>query len=461
MSIANLSVTIGTRQYKSADGSKRERSALAKILYILRRARHKTAQDLMHESSGNMPYWAAEDSTKFWAAADKHERKNGTLFVEHLLVLPRGLTLEQHIELVERWAETEAANRAYTYAIHYSRSADGGINPHCHFVLNESMQDGIRRGESKFFKRYNAKKPDRGGCKKGGTGARTPAENKQVLIQQRQLFEDLCNEALERAQKDTRVSLQSYKNRGLDIVPEPKVGPRGWRNKEVRNEILAMREAKKELANELAIIQQTQVVALEQYRQIKEKQAELARQEKEQERLALQQLEREREQQAREQEEAKAENDFWRQEQAEYEQFVAEAEKQESEVIDFISLQVEARYRASKADFMQLFVNELAQVEPIYFELAQQDLIGFMHYAAIQADMELDDAVVRVFVEQEKTSLIARIKKQVRAYCQGLTAPEAFAYLAHAKEAKTSVTFEQLIVEIKREETDELPQPKG
>lgn len=442
MSVANLRVSIGSRQYKSTGGKMRERSALAKILYILRRARHKTAQDLMHESSGNMPYWSAEDPTKFWAAADKHERKNGTLFVEHLLVLPRDLTLGQHIELVEKWAETEASHRAYTYAIHYSKSADGGINPHCHFVLNESMQDGIKRGESKFFKRYNAKKPDRGGCKKGGTGARTPTENKQMLIQQRQLFEDLCNEALERAQKDTRVSLQSYKNRGLDIVPEPKVGPRGWRNEEIRNEILAMREAKKELANELATIQQTQVVALEQYRQIKEKQAELARQEKEQEA-------------------AKAENDFWQQEQAEYEQFVAEAEKQESEVIDFISLQVEARYRASKADFMQLFVNELAQVEPIYFELAQQDLIGFMHYAAIQADMELDDAVVRVFVEQEKTSLIARIKKQVRAYCQGLTAPEAFAYLAHAKEAKTSVTFEQLIVEIKREETDELPHPKG
>lgn len=456
MSVANLRVSIGSRQYKSTSGKMRERSALAKILYILRRARHKTAQDLMHESSGNMPYWAAEDPTKFWAAADKHERKNGTLFVEHLLVLPRDLTLEQHIELVERWAETEASHRAYTYAIHYSKSADGGINPHCHFVLNESLQDGVKRGESKFFKRYNAKKPERGGCKKGGTGARTPAENKQVLIQQRQLFEDLCNEALERAQKDTRVSLQSYKNRGLDIVPEPKVGPRGWRNEKIRNEILAMREAKKELANELATIQQTQVVALEQYRQIKEKQAALARQEKAQERLALQQREREREQEA-----VKAKNDFWQQEQAEYEQFVAGVEQQEAEIIDFIALQAEATYQASKADFMQLFVNELTQVAPIYFELAQQDLIGFMHYAAIQADMELDDAVVRVFVEKEKPVLMAQIAERMRAYRQGLEKPQALMYLMQAKEIKESVSFEQLIAELEQQAVYKPPKPDG
>ncbi|HZK24533.1 MAG TPA: MobA/MobL family protein [Oscillospiraceae bacterium] len=456
MSVANLRVSIGSRQYKSTSGKMRERSALAKILYILRRARHKTAQDLMHESSGNMPYWAAEDPTKFWAAADKHERKNGTLFIEHLLVLPRDLTLEQHIELVERWAETEASHRAYTYAIHYSQSADGGINPHCHFVLNESLQDGVKRGESKFFKRYNAKKPERGGCKKGGTGARTPAENKQVLIQQRQLFEDLCNEALERAQKDTRVSLQSYKNRGLDIVPEPKVGPRGWRNEKIRNEILAMREAKKELAKELTTIQKTQVVALEQYRQIKEKQAALARQEKAQERLALQQREREREQEA-----VKAKNDFWQQEQAEYEQFVAGVEQQEAEIIDFIALQAEATYQASKADFMQLFVNELTQVAPIYFELAQQDLIGFMHYAAIQADMELDDAVVRVFVEKEKPVLMAQIAERMRAYRQGLVKPQALMYLMQAKEIKESVSFEQLIAELEQQAVYKPPKPDG
>jgi hypothetical protein len=453
MSIANLSITVGTRQYKSANGSKRERSALAKILYILRRARHKEMQDLMHASSGNMPYWAEEDPTTFWAAADKHERKNGTLFVEHLLVLPRELSLAQHIELVEKWADMEAKDRAYTYAIHYSKSADGGINPHCHFVLNESIQDGIRRGESKFFKRYNAKKPDRGGCKKGGTGARTPVENKKALIQQRQLFEDLCNDALERAQKDTRVSLRSYKARGLSIVPEPKIGPMGWRNEEVRNEIGAMREAKKELANELATIAQTQVVALEQYRQIKEKQVELARQEKEQERL--------RAAQRKEQEAAKAENDFWQQEQAEYEQFVAGAESQDSEVIDFISLQAEARYRASKADFMQLFEEELRQIDPIYFELAQQDLIGFMHYAAIQADKELDDAVVRVFVEKEKSLLKAQIAEQVQEYHQVLTAPQAFAYLVQAKEIKERVTFETLIAELEQRTAYEPLKPDG
>lgn len=279
--IANLSVSIGSRQYKSTNGKPRQRSAAAKIKYILRRARHRAAQDLMYQRSGNMPYWSQRDPMRFWQAADKHERKNGTLFVEHLLVLPRDLNLEQHIELVERWAESEAKDRAFTYAIHYSKSADGGINPHCHFVLNESLQDGIKRGESKFFKRYNAKHPERGGCKKGGTGARTPTENKQDLLRQRQLFEDLCNEALEQAQKETRVSLQSYKNRGLSIVPEPKVGPRGWRNEKIRKAILAIREAKNKLVDELARIKQSQVMSLDRYRAIRKEKAELERKEAE------------------------------------------------------------------------------------------------------------------------------------------------------------------------------------
>lgn len=280
MSIANLSVTIGTRQYKSADGSKRERSAAEKFRYIARYDRHEVRDDLRHTSSGNLPYWTHGDAEKFWAAADKHERKNGTLYVEHLLRLPRDLTLKQHIELVENWAAEEASNRAYTYAIHYSKAEDGGLNPHCHFMLNESLQDGIKRSESKYFKRYNAKNPEKGGCKKGGTGSRTPAQNKQELLRQRQRFEDLCNDALEQADKTARVSLQSYKTRGIDEVPEPKLGYAGWRDEAAKNGVLAMREVKRELDKKLKNIEKKQAASLKTYNELN-KQIEQERKENE------------------------------------------------------------------------------------------------------------------------------------------------------------------------------------
>ena len=72
-----------------------------------------------------------------------------------------------------------------------------------------------------------------------------------------------------------------------------------------------------------------------------------------------------------------------------------------------------------------------------------------------------DDAVVRVFVEKEKSLLIARIAEQVREYRQGLTAPQAFVYLAQTKETKERVTFKQLIAELDKLAAYEIESPRS
>lgn len=399
MSIANLSVTVGTRQYKSADGSKRERSAAEKFRYIARYDRHEVRDDLRHSSSGNLPYWTRGDAEKFWQAADKHERKNGTLYVEHLLTLPRDLTLKQHIELVEKWAAEEASDRAYTYAIHYSKAEDGGLNPHCHMMINESLQDGIKRSESKYFKRYNAKNPDRGGCKKSGTGSRTPAQNKQELLRQRQRFEYLCNDALEQANKVARVSLQSYKTRGIDEVPEPKLGYAGWRDEAAKNGVLAMRKVKRELDKKLKEIKSREVASLDAYRK------------------------------------ARAEID---------------------EATHFLSQQ----YEAAKDGFMALFLDELTHTQPVLYALARDDLAGFMRYAALHADVELDEQILNQFVESEKTELLKRIAQKERQHKQSLTSSDAFLYLAQAQEAKEKTSFNKLISEIDSQQNSDFVRMK-
>lgn len=246
MSIANISVKIGSKS--------KNRSATDKIKYVCRLDRYQNRTDLVHSDYGNMPDFAADDPMIFWQSANEFERKNSAVYTEHVLTLPRDLTLDQQIKLVENWTKTELKNKAYQYAIHHSKALDGQLNPHAHLVFSEREQDGISRTKEQFFKRYNSKNPERGGCKKGGTGSRNAQENKQHLLEQRQRFETLTNQHLERANSKTKVSLQSYKNRGLLIVPEPKLGSKIWRNDVERQKIIEFRETKK------------QIIALEQKR---------------------------------------------------------------------------------------------------------------------------------------------------------------------------------------------------
>ena len=239
MSIANLSVKIGSKN--------KGRSAVEKARYVCRLGKFQNRGDLVHSDFGHMPSFAKNDPMRFWKAADNNERANSAIYTEHVLTLPRDLDLQQQIDLIDNWAKTELKGKAYQYAIHHSKSTDGKLNPHAHLFFSERLQDNIERTEDQFFKRYNSKNPDRGGCKKEGTGSRKAKENKQFLIEQRQRFEQLTNEHLQRAKSKTRISLRSYKNQGLLIAPSPTVDIKQWHNTEKRNQILEIRALQKQL----------------------------------------------------------------------------------------------------------------------------------------------------------------------------------------------------------------------
>ena len=49
----------------------------------------------------------------------------------------------------------------YTLAIH--RGGADGENPHAHLIFSERVHDGIERSGEQWFKRYNAKAPEKGG----------------------------------------------------------------------------------------------------------------------------------------------------------------------------------------------------------------------------------------------------------------------------------------------------------
>jgi len=203
-------------------------SGAAHADYIEREGKYasKSKDDLEHKESGNMPEFA-ETSGEFWSAADQHERANGSVYREFEIALPRELTQAQRLELVREFVKQEIGDRhAYTFAIHNPKAAiEGGEQPHAHIMFSERKRDGIERPAEQYFKRWNAKQPERGGCQKAGT-AKTPTERKAELVQLRQRFAELQNKHLAKSGHSVQVTHLSLAAQGIDREVEPHFGPK-------------------------------------------------------------------------------------------------------------------------------------------------------------------------------------------------------------------------------------------
>lgn len=201
---------------------------------------------------GNMPAWAQSNPLAFWQAADAYERKNGTTYREMEIALPRELDAEQRAALVREFVRQEIGDRhAYQWAIHVPTAADGGEQPHVHLMFSERQVDGIDRDPEQYFKRYNAKHPERGGARKGyGPSAGqtlTKAERAAELKELRGRWEAMCNAHLERAGVEQRIDMRSHAERGTGLEPERKQLPSQWRG-QGRAQVIEFRQARAELA---------------------------------------------------------------------------------------------------------------------------------------------------------------------------------------------------------------------
>lgn len=193
-------------------------SAKAKADYIQREGRYSRDRDeVLHTQSGHLPEWA-ERPADYWDAADLYERANGRLFKEVEFALPVELTLDQQRELVDEFARhlTEGERLPYTLAIH----AGKGENPHCHLMISERKNDGIERPADQWFKRYNAKQPERGGAQKSES-----LKPKGWLEQTREAWADHANRALERAGHDARIDHRTLEAQGIERLPGIHLGP--------------------------------------------------------------------------------------------------------------------------------------------------------------------------------------------------------------------------------------------
>jgi hypothetical protein len=187
----------------------------------------KSKDDLEHRETGNLPKFA-ETSGEFWKAADKGEGEKKSPYREYEIALPRELTKEQRLELVREFVRQEIGDKyTYTFAIHNPPAMiDGGEQPHAHIMFSERIIDGIDRPAEQYFKRWNAKNPERGGCKKGNNEFKTAVTRAAELVQLRERFANLQNEHLARHGHTARVTHLSLKAQGIDREVEPHFGPK-------------------------------------------------------------------------------------------------------------------------------------------------------------------------------------------------------------------------------------------
>ena len=182
-------------------------------------------EDLEATACGNMPAWAAHNPAHFWTAADQHERANGATYREIEVALPRELTPDQRRELVEDFVGQEIGERhAYQWAIHTPKAAlEGGEQPHAHIMYSERTLDGIERDPEQFFRRYNAKAPERGGCRKDSAGT------EERLLATRERWAQIQNAHLAQHGHEARVDHRSLAAQGIDRAPEKHLGGQGVR----------------------------------------------------------------------------------------------------------------------------------------------------------------------------------------------------------------------------------------
>lgn len=244
MAIGHLSVKVG-----------KPGKAGPHAAYIAREGRYADRLDkgerLEAKEAGNMPAWAQINPLEFWQAADQHERANGTTYREFEIALPRELTAADRLALVREFVRQEIGDRhAYQFAIHCPTAVDGQEQPHAHIMFSERQRDGIERDPGQYFKRHNARAPEKGGAKKGwGDHAgetRTRQERAVDLKALRQRWEQTCNAALERAGHAERIDLRSNAERGINLPAERKFKPSEWRTR--RAEVIEFRQARAELA---------------------------------------------------------------------------------------------------------------------------------------------------------------------------------------------------------------------
>ena len=195
--------------------------------YIMRQGKYasgKRAEELVCTNQ-NLPRWA-ESAVDFFDKSDIYERSNARSYREFELALPNELSHEQNKQLVEDFiAKHIGNNKVWAYAIHEKAAAfDPGQNQiHAHIMFSDRIvTDGMDKCKpaSKFFKRPNAKNPEKGGYAKDRTLSASKAEVSMTIKNIRQSWEEMMNEAYQKKGIDKKVSCKTISAQRADAIEQ-------------------------------------------------------------------------------------------------------------------------------------------------------------------------------------------------------------------------------------------------
>jgi hypothetical protein len=252
----------------------------------------KRYEDIEATGYGNMPAWAVHNPAYFWKAADQHERANGSTYREIEIALPRELTKDQRLELVQDFINQEIGKaHAYQFAIHNPKATiDKGEQPHAHIMYSERIIDGIERNPEQYFKRYNAKNREKGGAKKHSGGKRAD-ELKAELIATRERWATIQNQHLKKHGHSDQVTHLSLEDQGINRTPEKHIGIKAYKMKPTDKTALVERRAitkeQTTAVSELSGLDLTKAIRTEQWIKEREEQRLKERIAEEQRQLAL------------------------------------------------------------------------------------------------------------------------------------------------------------------------------
>jgi ATP-dependent exoDNAse (exonuclease V) alpha subunit len=149
----------------------------------------------------NSPEWTA-NTASLWNAVELGEkRKDAQLSREFILAVPKELSAKEQFESAVEWAQKELVSKGMIaeVSLHNPKS---GKNPHVHILATMRTIEGDK---------FSAKKP-------------REWNDKDLLVHWRESWCKAENDALEKAGRPERVDHRSLKERGIDRIPEPKIG---------------------------------------------------------------------------------------------------------------------------------------------------------------------------------------------------------------------------------------------
>lgn len=155
------------------------------------------------------PEWA-KDRQKLWNEADRAEdnstrRSTARTAKEIEVALPKELNRQQQIELVKDFTKENITKRGLVADINIHDKRDG--NPHAHILVTTRKvgQDGFDKKKDRDLNN---------------------TASKELLVSWRKDWGNRTNQALEKAGRESRIDMRSYKDQGIDKIPTVHEGPK-------------------------------------------------------------------------------------------------------------------------------------------------------------------------------------------------------------------------------------------